>query len=123
MKKQNFKTVAVYIIAAIVGIITIVAAIWQIKTPSADPLDIMYTLCIGGIISCSIVGFYRLNNKKYSIAEAERPFGVSILWMAIVILGIGIWSFISSGAIVPVCIALVFAILFAIWGFVVMSDK
>ena len=91
--------------------------------PSTDPLDIMYTLCIGGIISCSTVGFYRLNSKKYSIAEAERPFGVSLLWMAIVLLGTGIWSIITSGAIVPVCIALVFAILFAIWGFGVMSDK
>lgn len=120
---KKFKSLAAYIIAAIVGIITLALVVWQIKMPSTDPLDIMYTLCIGGVVACSIVGFYRLNSKKYSLAEAERPFGILLMWLSVVIFGTGIWASILSSSMIPVCITLAVVIPLAIWGYLVLTKS
>lgn len=82
----------------------------QFTLPEKNPVTIMVILCLGGILSLSIVTVHRMRHSYTPFAAGMGPIGITLLWIATVFLGIGVWfaireSSLQVGIVMPVLAA------------------
>lgn len=120
MKKKLFPIA--YIIAIVVGLIMVSLTVWQFTLPETNPLAVMGILCGGGMLACFVVALHRMNNSYTPFQAASLPLGVMLIWVAVVLLGCGIWeAVIRQNNITIIVVSIVFVIL-CLMGYKILKD-